>query len=426
MHNELLHGRRLVLLCLIASFAAVSAVLFTPSFVDMRQYFDLSEGTVITALTTFIFGFAVGTLYHVVLANRFGRKSALLSGLSFSMIAGFLILFVDIGERFDLVAFFRFLQGAGASCGFVLALSMIADTREKDATRAGSILIYGFSLAVALATFLGGVLTVHWGWQGCFVFLVIYNLFLFLLAFLLPETLLPHRETLVGKTFQGYKKQFADSFLVLHGCMAGFSLVVVYLFPALAPFIAMEEIQLSPDIYGLFALIPYMGMALGFFFWMRYKKQPPRISMLVGIFYTLLGSFVMQIFFANDMINSWTLFLLSAVILAGPAQIYLSSLSVALSEATDRRSAFVVFQFIALMITAISILIISLAPQDPFLYPRASATAAVAALLFWFFLRAHHAHLHKKPSAVKKKKKKRVQKKPSRPETPPTSELIAE
>ena len=402
MHKELFQGPRLFLLSLISSLAAVSAVIFTPALPAMANFFGLSDRILLWTMTVYFLGFAGGGLYHTVLANRFGRRSALLSGLSFSLISTLLIVLVDVSDRFNLFCLFRLMQGIGASCGFILVLHMIADTESGKIGSMGSLLLYVFVISIAIAMSLGGFLTVRWDWDGPFMFLIFYNALLFICSFALPETLLSHREHSITHTLHGYKLQFKDSFLLIHACLAGLAMSLVYLYAGLGSFTIVDQLGFSPIEYGLYSLIAYLGMGVGLYSWVRYgKRQSPRISILGGIFYVLLGSIAMQIFFANDLINVWTFFLSSAVVLAGPAIIYLSCVFVAIGEASDRRSAFVVFQFLALLITALVFLVASQIPFQQILFPRVAALEALVALFIWFFLKAHHERVKKRSVSTK-------------------------
>ncbi|WP_375617170.1 MFS transporter, partial [Bartonella sp. AP58NXGY] len=102
----------------------VSTDIFLPALEDMRQYYQVSESDMQSAVAVFLLALALGQLIYGPLSDNFGRKKTLLFGL-------FLWLFTTLGIIYtvNIQAFFilRFLQGLGACSGIVLSRAMIND-----------------------------------------------------------------------------------------------------------------------------------------------------------------------------------------------------------------------------------------------------------------------------------------------------------
>ena len=79
-----------LILLLIASFASVGAVLFTPALPSIRDFFHVSVGESQLTITSYLVGYALGQLPYGPLANRYGRKPALYMGISLSIVGSLL------------------------------------------------------------------------------------------------------------------------------------------------------------------------------------------------------------------------------------------------------------------------------------------------------------------------------------------------
>ena len=383
MHSELLRGWRLLHLSLIASFPAFLAVFFAPALVDLVQDLELSHGTGERTMAIYFLGYAIGTLVYGPLSDRIGRKPTILIGFCATFLFTLLALWAGNTGREALFFTLRALQGVAGSCGMV-ALFMISDIHDhKHTARAIFSLLILFAIALGVGSFLGGIITNSWGWGGILVAIACYAAVQFLCAFSLPETVRDHETT------QSLTSQAIDPFMLLYGVVAGLSTSLIYLFVSLAPHLS-EEIQISASAYGLFSIIPFCGLLIGLGFSHHYK-QMPRISLLSGIFYSLLGCITMQVFFVNEMVNIYTLFLLGFVILIAPGVIYPKAVQVVLGETTHKSAAFAVFQFLNLLIPSIILFLTSLIPSSSMVLPLSSGFCTVIALFVWFTLKAHHS-----------------------------------
>src|SRR5579864_6635516 len=74
-------------LLLLISFASVNAVLFTPALPNITHFFGISEDIAQQTITWFLIGYAVGQLIYGPIANRFGRKHALYTGIGIQIIS---------------------------------------------------------------------------------------------------------------------------------------------------------------------------------------------------------------------------------------------------------------------------------------------------------------------------------------------------
>ncbi|EJF82453.1 drug resistance transporter, Bcr/CflA subfamily [Bartonella elizabethae Re6043vi] len=178
----------------------ISTDIFLPALGDMRQYYQVSESEIQSAVAIFLLALAVGQLIYGPLSDNFGRKKTLLFGLFLWFFTTLSIIYtVHIQTFFAL----RFLQGLGACSGIVLSRAIINDLMDKKSAGKLYLVIFPFvGTSPALAPLIGGVLLQVFNWQATFIFLSLFILSTICLCyFVLTETLPPnkrHSFTAVG------------------------------------------------------------------------------------------------------------------------------------------------------------------------------------------------------------------------------------
>jgi DHA1 family bicyclomycin/chloramphenicol resistance-like MFS transporter len=163
-------------------------------------------------------------------------------GCAFAAAAGHLVLL-------------RFLQGASACGGVVLARTMVRDLAERDqAARAMSLMMACTSIAPMVAPLLGGQILWYLGWRAIFFILAGIGLFAWVAAFIrLPETLRPeYRQPMV---LAEILRRFGQ--LLRHKPFMGYALTSSFQFAALlsflsgSPFVFIERYGIHPRAYGV-------------------------------------------------------------------------------------------------------------------------------------------------------------------------------
>lgn len=379
------------ILLLLISFASVTGLLFTPALPELSRAFQISSSEAQWTMSVFLFGYCLGQLPYGPLANRFGRKPTLYVGIALAFLGSLLAAF---SPSLIFLCFARFLQAIGSAVGLKITFTIISDTHSgAKATKMISLLSLAFGITPGLSVALGGLITTIASWQGCFLFLALYSALLGLLSLFLPETLrTAEKKDLRIKTIaSGYLRQFKDLFLVQHALIVSLATMMIYIFATLAPFIGINRIGLSPSAFGLWNLLPALGLFCGAFLSQHFaNRTAPRKNILSGILTALLGTIVLELFFTRGVLTPWTLFVPQFLIQIGLNLAWTNASSKGLSEARDKSNASAVFQFINIGGPVVGVYLIGrFSPTLDLLLPSAYLIVLVLMTTLWFRLKSN-------------------------------------
>lgn len=372
------------ILLLLVSFGSVGAVLFTPALPEIQAFFGVSVAAAQLTITTYLIGYALGQLPYGPLANRFGRKQALYIGISLAIGGSLLCAFSAALHSFELLIVARFLQALGACVGLKVSFTMIADVYDQtEATKKISHILISFAIMPGVAVAIGGWLTEFFSWPSCFYFLALFGVFMLFLVARLPETAksLDRNALQVKSILQWYGLKFKSERIVISGLLMGCGSAVVYIFASKSPFIGINLIGLHPLKFGMYNLIPLVGMVLGT---VLAIKLAGRISVLNLLFIGAVGSFLttfaMFIPFAMGMLNVWTLFIPMVFIYLVEAMVYANASSFGLAHAQNKSIGSAVINFINLSATVLAVLFAE------FIYPESAIVMPVSFLIAFFIM----------------------------------------
>ena len=122
-------------------------------------------------LSVFLAGFACGQIFYGPLSDRYGRRPIMLGGLIVYCAGSIGCVFA---QSIEVLIAARFVQALGACAGPVIGRAVVRDI--WGASESARIIAYmGGAMAIAplLGPTLGGFLTVLFGWQSNFAFLLL-------------------------------------------------------------------------------------------------------------------------------------------------------------------------------------------------------------------------------------------------------------
>jgi len=168
--------------------------MYLPALPTLAAEFSVSAGRVQHTLSAYLLGLAFGQLFFGPIADRYGRKPPLVSGLVLFTLASLGCALAGTIEHFVLL---RFAQALGGASGMVVIRAVIRDRFDEiQSARVLSLMMLVMGAAPILAPLAGGWLLVNGSWHWIFAFLVAYTVLCIALVVLYLEESHPvHRRT---------------------------------------------------------------------------------------------------------------------------------------------------------------------------------------------------------------------------------------
>ena len=248
-----------ILLAALSALGPFSIDTYLPSFHDIAEKLQATPLQVQQTLSAYLLSFALMTLWHGAIADRFGRRKVLLVALALFALAS---LGCMLASRIEILWFWRAMQGVTAGAGIVISRAIVRDLYDGAAAqRLMSQITMMFALAPAIAPVIGGWLQTLFGWRSVFAFLVLATSALWLACWKrLPETLAPEKRQSLRPAYLGstyWKVMTSPAFLTACAALSlnfgGFFLYILS-----APVFLMRHLGV-PETGFLWLFGPGMG-----------------------------------------------------------------------------------------------------------------------------------------------------------------------
>ncbi len=237
---------------------------YLPAFAGIAQSLEATPVQMQQTLSAYLFGFALMNLFHGALADSFGRRPVILTGIAvFTLSSAGCALAPTIGW----LVFFRAVEGMAAGAGIVVSRAIIRDMfPPASAQRVMSQVTIYFGMAPAIAPMVGGLLYELAGWRWIFWFLTLLGALLWWAnAAWLPESLhVSQRQSFDARNlmrgYWGFVKNPRFMALVL---ASGIPFNGMFLYVLAAPTFLGEHLQLAPTQFFWFFLLTVAGVMGG-------------------------------------------------------------------------------------------------------------------------------------------------------------------
>lgn len=360
-------------LLLMISFASVNAVLFTPALPVIARFFGISDSTAQLTITWFLIGYAAGQLIYGPIANRFGRKAALYTGIILQIISSLFCVFAGWIHIYALLVIGRLFLALGSGVGLKMTFTLVNETLEPMiASQKLSYLMIAFAITPGLAVMVGGYVSSQFGWESTFYVSALYGVILLLLAIRLPETkmVLDLDALKIDHLVGGYVAQFKNMRLIAGGFLMGGATCFVYVFAALAPFIAMNIMHMDVADYGTANLLPPIGLVLGSLISAQLsKKLKADLIIKLGIAIALIGSVLMLILMLINSSPILAVFVPMVFCYFGLALVFANASTIAMSNTVDKAHGSAVMNFINMGLVTVIVLSMGEMTISPILLP---------------------------------------------------------
>jgi DHA1 family bicyclomycin/chloramphenicol resistance-like MFS transporter len=251
------------LLAAISALGPIATNLYLPALPDVRADFAASVAAVQTTFSISLITFATGILVWGPISDRYGRRTAVMTGLVI-MIAGTLtnLLAPTLGW---LIAG-RGIQAFGTAAGLVVARAIVTDRMPVDRiARTLASLTMVSVLANALAPTGGGYLVAAFGWRAVFAVLALGATVVAVTAWRkLPETrVLAGRPPGAGAMLRTARWLLRQP-LFVH-CVLQSTVVysIFFVFISLVPHVMVEALGRGSTAFGPYYLLIATGFFLG-------------------------------------------------------------------------------------------------------------------------------------------------------------------
>ena len=308
----------LLMLVLLVAVGQMAQTIYIPAIAGMAQDLNAREGAVQNVMAAYLLTYGVSQLFYGPLADRFGRRPAILCGLTVFMLAT--LVAVTTHSLTVLIVASAF-QGMGTGVGGVMARTLPRDLYSGTELRhANSLLNMGILVSPLLAPLIGGLLTTLWGWRACFAFLlVLCTGVTFSMARWMPETrptgtvkmgLLTRYKTLLGNGM------FNCYLLMLIGGLAG-----IAVFEACSGVLMGATLGLSSMAVSILFILPVPAAFFGAWFAGRQNARFPTL-MWQAVASCLLAGIMMWIPGWFGVMTVWTLLVPAALFFFGAGMLF--------------------------------------------------------------------------------------------------------
>lgn len=240
------------LLAGLISLGPLSTDLYLPALPAIARAFATDAAGVQWTLSGFLLAFAPSQLIYGPLADRFGRRPAMLWGLAL-FLAG--TAACAAAPSLGVLVAARLVQAIGACAGPVVARAVVRDTVPPERAPAVFATMAGLmSLAPAIGPVLGGIVTALSGWRASFVLLGVAGLLvLAATGRRLGETapVLDRRALDPAALARAYGGLLAHRWFLGHAAVATASYSGLFCFISGSSHVIQRGLGLSPEAYGV-------------------------------------------------------------------------------------------------------------------------------------------------------------------------------
>ena len=203
-------------------------------------------------LSALILAFGIAQLFWGPVADRFGRRPVLLTGLALYTVAS---AGSALAGSIEALIVWRVLQGASMAAAVVCARAMLRDLYEpQQGARVMSLGLSGLGVIAIIGPVLGGLAAAAGGWRAALAVVVLFGAAtLAFVVWRLPETLRHKnpRATALRPLFSAWAGIARHPTFIAWTLLVAFTYAGLYVILAGSAFVYIDVLGLSPVGYGL-------------------------------------------------------------------------------------------------------------------------------------------------------------------------------
>ncbi len=282
-----------IVLGAIGALTPLAIDMYLPSMPAIAKDLGVSAGAVQITLTSYTLGFAFGQLLHGPLADSFGRRPVMLTGI---FLFGVAAVVSATTNGIDALMYVRAAQGFAGAAAAVVIQAVVRDMFDReDFARAMSFVTLVITLAPLAAPMIGGHLAIWFGWRSIFWVLAIFAVIVILMVFWkIPETLSEENRQPLNfrSTIRNYAKLCQSGFAMGLIFSGAFSFSGMFAFLTAGSFVYIDLYGVSPSEFGyLFGLNIVAMIAMTTVNGRFVKKVGSHAMLRFGLFIQLMAGF---------------------------------------------------------------------------------------------------------------------------------------
>jgi len=242
--------RLLLILGSLSAFGPLAIDFYLPSFPALARAFSTDVEHVQLSLAVYFAGLAIGQLAYGPLADRFGRRTPLLIGITLFSLAS---LACALAPSLEWLIAARFVQALGGCAGMVVSRAVVRDLCDPiNSAKVFSQLMLVMGLAPILAPLAGGLLLSTLGWPSIFICLMLFS-FICLLAVArwLPDTLAKDAPPApLSGALGEYKRLLGNLPFLGYALTGGCAIAGMFAYISGSPFVFIELYGIPAEYYG--------------------------------------------------------------------------------------------------------------------------------------------------------------------------------
>lgn len=269
-----------LLLTTLVALGPLSTDLYLPALPGLTQIFATDVARVQLTLSVFLAGFAVAQLFYGPLSDRYGRRPVMLVGLGVYLLSSVACM---LAPSIDTLIAARFFQALGACAGPVLGRAIVRDVYGPlQAARVLAYISGAMAIAPMIGPFIGGWLTVWFGWRANFAALALFSAVQTVVVFNMLRESNAHRDpaaTQPRRILENFRILLASRRYLGYLLCVSFTYAALFSFISGSSFVLIDLHGLSPQWFGASFGVVVTGYICGTLITARFTLRlgPPRM-----------------------------------------------------------------------------------------------------------------------------------------------------